>query len=327
MVKRVANKIKGFAGYKKPAFLLIGLSLVVNFALGLLLLNSWPQIKKADDFNKAQKQYPLLSKRVLQDFPQDILINFLDLRTQLRETVNPWESSFGFYFEYLPTGVSIGINEKEEFYAASLFKVPVIMAYYNKRESDGLLGDEQFTVLQEDIDSQFGTLWKKGVGYKIKSSEAIRLALEESDNTAAKIIARSIRKESFQNVYDSIDIDLSVASGGAILTTKNYTSILKALYFSAVLQKNDSQAILDMLTKSKFNDKLVAGVGNGIVVAHKIGDYTDRAENTAFMDCGIVYVPRRPYSLCMISVGDEETARERMSKVSKMIYDYVSKAD
>ena len=311
--------------HKKLLLVFFLISILVNIALIINFIQNKPSLAQQNHFEQLQKKYPLLSKRILRDFPQDVLINFLDLRTTLHAQVTPYGDKFSFYFEYLPTGTSIGINDRDEFHAASLFKVPVVMAYYHQRESLGITGDLLAEVKQEDLDSEFGNLWKKGAGYKIKFSQAVRLALEESDNTAAKLIARNISEEDFTPVYEGIDIDLTTDSQGALLTAKNYTSVLKALYFSAVLNKDDSQEILDLLTKSKFNDKLVAGVDSNVPVAHKIGDFIDQQTNNhAYMDCGIVYLPRRPYILCMLSMSDNETAKQRMQMVSKTIYDYVS---
>lgn len=299
-------------------------SLVINIVAFLFLYKNRQEISSSRDFATAQQKYPLLSKRILQDFPQDILINFLDLRTQLRNEVKPYGETFGFYFEYLPTGTSIGVNEKNEFHAASLFKLPVVMAYYNQKERLRIKEDPVLTLSKDSIDKDFGNLWQKGPGYKIKLPDAIRIALEDSDNTAIKLIVPRISKKDFDNVYSALDIDLNTDQKGAIVTAKSYSSILKALYFSAVLSKDDSEEILDLLTKTKFPDKLAAGVPSNVPVAHKIGDFVDEKGNDGFRDCGIIYVPRRPYLLCMFSVSDEGIARERMQAVSKTIYDYIS---
>lgn len=274
--------------------------------------------------NPTLNQYQFLARRILNENFNDILVNFLDLRTDLRAIVEPFNQSFSFYFEYLPTGTSIGVNEKEEFYAASLFKLPVIMSYFRQQERLKERTDPTLTVSEEDIDKEFGELWRKGAGYKIKMSDAIKLAITDSDNTAIRLVVPQITENDFEHVYQALDIDLRRDEGGARLTTKGYTSILKALYFSSVLEKNDSQKILDLLTKTKFVDKLPAGVPSNIPVAHKIGVYNKNGENEAYMDCGIVYVPNRPYALCMLSISDEEVARERMKLISKKIYDYVS---
>ncbi|MBP9716736.1 MAG: serine hydrolase [Candidatus Levybacteria bacterium] len=313
---------------KKLLAFILFLSIGVNLALVCLYFTTEKHFQKNIEFEKLQEKYPLLSKRVLQELPVDILINFLDLRSELRADVAPYGDSFGFYFEYLPTGTSLGVNEKQEFHAASLFKVPVIMAYYKQRERMHMTNDPEMEIKEEHLDNEFGTLYQKGAGHKIKMSEAIRLSLEESDNTAAKMIASGVQEADFNEVYNGVDIDLLADHNGAILTPKNYSSILKALYFSAVLGKESSSEILSYLANSKFNDKLVAGIPPDITVAHKIGDFIDKETGEkAYMDCGIVYLPRRPYVLCMVSEGDEIIARQRMSNLSKKIYEYISKVE
>lgn len=295
----------------------LAISIFLNIVLFLGFKNSGLN-------NTSTNQYPFLARRILNENFNDILVNFLDLRTDVKATVEPFGQTFSFYFEYLPTGTSIGVNEKEEFYAASLFKLPVIMSYFRQQERLKERTDPTLTVSEEDLDKEFGDLWRKGAGYRIKMSDAIKLAITDSDNTAIRLVVPQITEDDFEHVYQALDIDLRRDDGGARLTTKGYTSILKALYFSSVLEKADSQSILDLLTKTKFVDKLPAGVPKNIAVAHKIGVYNKDGENEAYMDCGIVYIPNRPYVLCMLSISDEDIARERMKLISKKIYDYVS---
>jgi beta-lactamase class A len=312
----------------KKTLLFLSILLNIGFLVVYFYFHIFRGVALYSDFKyrELEEKYPYISKRILRDLPQDILLNFLDLRKELRSQTKPYGDSFGFFFEYLPTGTTIGVNEKNEFFAASLFKVPVTMAYYKFLERTNSIEDldKELTVESDDVDTQWGSLWKLGPGSKIKMSEVIRLTLEESDNTAARMIAERVQDQDFSDVYQGLDIDLKTASGGAVLTAKNYTSILKALYFSSVLNRDNSNQILDYLSKSNFNDQLVAGVPKDIKVAHKIGEYVDENGKTAYMDCGIVYVPRRPYSLCMISVSDEKTAAERMSDLSRSVYQYVA---
>lgn len=311
---------------KKHVFLslIFIISIVINFFAISYFLYSNTIVKDTQNFNRQRAKYPLLATRILTENPVDVLVSFLNLRTSLTNETAPWGDSFGIYFEYLPTGTSIGINATNEFHAASLFKTPVIMAYYHTRERLNKKDDPVLTLRPQDLDSQFGDLWKKGAGYKLKASEAVRLALEESDNTAAKALVPLIGTLDFASVYQGLDITLDVDKEGAILTPKSYSSIFKALYFSSALTKDDSEEILNYLDNSKFPDKLEAGVPDNINVAHKIGDFVDKQGNEAFTDCGIVYYPRRPYMVCMVSKTDEQTARERMQDISKMIYDYIS---
>lgn len=311
---------------KKIFVLFLLLSVVGNVvAFGLLYYNN-NDIQAADDFAALEKQYPLLSKRTLLDYLADLLMNFQNLRSSLRSKVNSYNNEFGLYFEYLPTGVSINVNGNSEIYAASLFKVPVIMAYYYGKERTHATGDQIIEVQKDQLDSQFGDLWKKGAGTKLKASEAVHLALSRSDNTAIKALVPYVKDEDFNAVYNGLDLDLTASKEGALITPKNYSSILKSLFFASILNRNDSEELLDIMSRSPFNDKLVAGIPPSVKVAHKIGDFRDGESKEGYRDCGIVYIPRRPYILCMYSTSSEVVARERMKDLSKMVYDYVANA-
>ncbi len=303
--------------------LIFVLSLLLNFSFLYVLIQNRGSLNILKSTAALQAKYPFLSRRAMSDSPNDLILNFLNLRNQLTKQTEPYGNNFSAYFEYLPTGTSIGINSTQEFYAASLFKVPVIMAYYHKLERVKDTNDDVLIIEKQDLDKDFGTLWKKGAGTKIKASEAIFLALSQSDNTAAKVIARQVDNQDFQAVYQALDINLQTGTGGAITTTRDYSKSLKALYFASVINRDHSNQILMDLSKSPFNDELVAGLPSGTLVSHKIGDYRDAKNNKAYYDCGIVYVPRRPYLLCISSVTDEQTARQRMKEISQAIYDYI----
>ncbi len=283
-------------------------------------------VKNEGTFNNLEQQFPLLSKRTLFDLPQDTLINFLDLRKQIRVETEKYKDEIGLYFEYLPTGTNINVSSNTEYHAASLFKVPVVMAYYHFQERTGIK-DKDTVIKYSELDNEFGDLWKKGAGYPIKLSEAVRLALEKSDNTAAKVVANNITDQDFAPVYNGLDIELEADNEGAIVTAKGYSSILKALYFASVINREDSHRILQYLANTPFNDKLAAPIPKNVTVAHKIGNFIDDDGVDVYNDCGIVYVPRRPYLLCMLSKSDEVVARERMQKLSKMVYDFVANAN
>ena len=296
------------------------ISLAINV---LLLFQSQNQSQdNTTTFTKQEQKYPLLSKRILNDFPNDLLINFSPLRSDLKTKVADYGQDFGFYFEYLPTGTSIGVNSTQEFAALSLLKVPIVMAYFHQKEVLNK-GNEVITVTQDELDKAFGSLWEKGAGYRISLDQTAKLAITDSDNTALRVLTDHIQKKYFDDVYSGLDINLQTGDNGVILTARSYSSILKALYFSSLLKKDNSQLVLNYMTQTKFSDKLPAGIPGNIQVAHKVGIY----QNQLFTDCGIVYIPRRPYLLCMVSNSDDVTARERMITVSKTVYDYVANAD
>jgi beta-lactamase class A len=294
-----------------------GMSICINIVL-------MAKLAQPDNTAQLRQKYSFLAPRILTELPTDTLINFLPLRTKLREYVAPYGENFSFYFEYLPTGTSIGVNEKISVTAASLIKVPTVMAYYRQIEKQGLSIDGQSVQLKaSDIDKGSGDLWKRGIGATVGLEEAVKLALEQSDNTATFVISDVLDQESFDEVYEGLDIDFDKQGTNINISPKSYSSILKALYFSAILSKEHSQDILSMLTRTPFDDKLVAGVPKGVTVAHKIGIISDK---NVYHDCGIVYVPNRPYALCMFSQAPEPDSQTRMKDVSRMVYEYVAGA-
>lgn len=269
--------------------------------------------------DELSRKYPYLAKRIIAEDEIDLLVNFMPLRKNLREFVAPFGDNFAFYFEYLPTGTSIGVNEKNNFNPASLGKVPLAMALYLGSEKGTVKRDQKVSIQLEHINDKSGSLYKRGVGTELSLGEVIDVMLRESDNTAAAILAEYVIDEDYQEVYKGLDIEFP-ADNNNLISAKGYSSILKALYFSSVLNKEDSQRILNLLTETIFKDKLVAGVPKGVSVAHKIGFWGEEL----YSDCGIVYVPHRSYLLCMISKSNENEARSRMKTASQVIYNYIS---
>ncbi len=291
------------------------ISLVVHYLL-------WKNPPK-NTLKEEKKEYSLLAKRIFVDDPTDILVNFIPLRKKLRTIVEPWGDTFSFYFEYLPTGTSIGVNEKTEFEIASLVKIPTALAYYRKEEQAGLgFGEKIVTLEEKHLDRGYGDLWEKGAGFQISIEDAMYRMLALSDNTAANVIADTIPQDYFTGVFDGLDITMNDKNGVLVISTKGYASILKSLYFAGVVSKENSQKILDILARTPFTDKLRSGVPESVTVSHKIGVYGD-----IYQDCGIVYEPNRPYLLCMYSNSTEKVASARMSEISKEVYSFVHSAN
>ena len=173
--------------------------------------------QKADTQPVAEEEnkHPFLAKRIFIENPNDIIINFTQIRNDLREFTQKEESMVGIYFEYLPTGITIGINEKEGFRRASLVKIPTVMRIYKLIEEGKLSKQDFLTVRKDQLDSAYGELYKEGEGVKITVGKAVELTLLESDNTAFNMLRDAvnetlIRKAGSDNeiltIYDYLDI-------------------------------------------------------------------------------------------------------------------------
>jgi beta-lactamase class A len=304
--------------------ILVGSFVVVSFSLNFFLAHFY--ILHTPTQETLAKEFPFLSKRILVENSNDILINFVPLRTALREYVTNSRLHLGVYFEYLPSGISVGVNDREEVRLASLSKVPLSMAILKKEEAGKLSLEEKVVLDPSDLDNGFGDLWKTGAGSVFTVRELVEKSLKDSDNTAYRALFRQLTPEEVNDVYSNLEIQVSFAENNyPLVSPKSYSSILRSLYLSSYLSKESSQYLLEVLTTSNFDNTITKPIPKNIKVAHKVGvfDKVDSIEKV-FIDCGIVYIPSRPYILCLFVEDQESVADYHMATISKMVYDYVS---
>lgn len=273
------------------------------------------------------EKYNLLAKRIFIDDPNDTQINFTSLRNQIKDYYSRNNLSGSIYFEYLPTGTSIRIDGDQQEIAASLVKLPAAMELYKNAELGNIDLNQKVTLSENLLDSGYGDLYKRGPGYSLSLKDAVQIMLEKSDNTALKVVATSIAGklpiEQTPLTYADVDFvqnrDMTIS-----LSARSYGSLLKCLYFACYNSKDDSQKILEDLTKSPFNDRLIAGITDKkIVVAHKTGNHTSDRQTQS--DCGIVYYPKRNYLICVMIKGtDTPDVDAKIADISKMSYDYIN---
>lgn len=310
----------------KIILIFLAFSVLANLVLGYLF---W---KKSNapaplDTAKLYSTYPYLSKRIFTELPNDIIINFIPLREAMRTYIESLDGTLGVYFEYLPSGTSIGVYDRDEVKLASLSKVPLAMSIYKKIERGKLTEDKVLVIKKEQLDFKFGSLWKKGEGTPMKVHDLIDILLTESDNTAYNVLFDELTSGEVNEVYENLDITINNEGNSPAISPKNYSSIFRSLYLSSFLSEVNSNKLLDILTQTKFENKITAGVPENIKVSHKIGVFERIDEQSLYTDCGIVFVPNRPYILCAFVRGTDQQAQEYISHVSKMIYEYVVKVE
>jgi beta-lactamase class A len=291
--------------------------------IGLNVL-AWALLCRPATTSSTRANYPYLSSRIFSDSPNDILINFVSLRKELRADFDalPDGTKYSFFFEYLPSGMPIKIGSDNELIAASLIKVPLVMNLYRAAELGKISLDKTVTIRESELDSGYGNLWKKGAGTQYTLRRLAQFALENSDNTATHAIFDNVNGllADDQQSLSQLDIDLNTENSQAVIDAFSYTSVLKSLYLSSYLSRDDSQEVLGYLTQSDEHERLTKELPSNVKVAHKNGVYD---QDWSESDCGIVYVPKRPYAVCIMVGLPDEQANSFIATTSKKIYDYV----
>lgn len=293
--------------------------LLLTFFIGKMACDC--QTKDAD-INHSD--YPLLAKRLFIENPNDTRINFSPLRTSLNDYFSDNEIEGSLYFEYLPTGTSIRISPDQTYTAASLFKLPVAMEFFKSVELNRTDLNKKIVLKEEWLNDGYGSLYQKGAGYELTLKEAVKIMLTDSDNTALRAILDTTDKTitTQERVLGSLDIEFSSFSDGSIsIGARSYASFFKCLYFACYNSFENSQKILDILTKTDFNDRIVSGIEDkNVKIAHKIGVFNTQVQS----DCGIVYLPGKNYILCIMVEGNNESTTNHFRAISKIIYDFLN---
>ncbi|HMN69106.1 MAG TPA: class A beta-lactamase-related serine hydrolase [Bdellovibrionales bacterium] len=232
------------------------------------------------------------------------------------------------YFRDLNNGPDFEINARVDFVAASLLKVPVLIAYLKEAENNPAMLDETFEFNPEkhvlkQIVQQVQRPGAPAPGEKITVRELLRRMIVESDNIAATMLIEERPHLEVIRILDDMGVQLVSEGPNTGVNVKSYASLFRIMYNATYLSHASSNQALKLLSLTRFRDGLPAGVAPDVAVAHKFGERIID-ENYQFHDCGVVYYPKRPYLLCVMSRGkDFKPLVELVAEISKTVFDYV----
>jgi beta-lactamase class A len=279
----------------------------ILLAILLLASTAWSECKPV--FRLLSPPIAWMNTEKYLKLKQNYSENYCELKQRIFHVLknSPDKGHYGVYFEDLNTGSWIGINEKDEFPPASLMKLPIMVAIAKKIEDGELTLEKKVTIEKEDIDLRWGTLGLKGAGYQTTIKELLTCLIQESDNTAEKIFYRRfMTREEFFHALMATGIPPRIHQDKHVtLTPKQYSNILRSLYYSTYLRRIFSELCLSIMTQTDYNKLLPAGIPSGINISHKYGLYSlsgKGGHNEGYNDCGIVHYPDKPYILCVMGI-------------------------
>jgi beta-lactamase class A len=308
-------------------------SLIIGCVLGsvcIWVLLQLPSTAKNNPF-------PLLDPGASTVHENDLLVRFQPLRDKLvaEYEQNP-NFTVGLYFEYLPTGSNISVNNNLAMWPASLVKIPVAMAAMKKVESGQWQLSNELVILDEDKDSSFGQLYKQPTGTSLSIQTLLHASLVDSDNTAHFVLLRNIDAPELEDVFFHLGLDDFLASfknspsaqtDDNRMTAKTYSVFFRSLYNSTYLSPENSEQFLGFLADGR-QEYARMGLPEEVVFAHKTGIRSDAG---VWADSGIVYAKRRPYLLTIMlekrdqnSPLTEADAAALFKTISSEIYSYVT---
>lgn len=267
-----------------------------------------------------EHQFDHVSNKELAEFEKELL----SLTTLLKTTKQV--DDIGVYFRQLKGGPWLGVNEDVEFTPGSLLKVPLVMSVYKMAETNTtLLETEIFYEAGEADASKHFTNVAIQPGRTYSVEDLVSATLQRSDNNAAVLLAQIIGPEALSRSYTELGVEPPTSGGDYSTTVRTYASFFRVLYNATYTTHDFSESILKTLTETTFKDGIVAGVPEGIPVAHKFGERSlDSGHLIQLHDCGVVYHPSRPYLLCVMTRGDTYSKlADAIADISRVVYKHV----
>ncbi|MCG9880186.1 MAG: class A beta-lactamase-related serine hydrolase [Bacteroidia bacterium] len=234
-----------------------------------------------------------------------------------------------YYFRDLNNGLWTGINERETFSPASLFKVPLMIALLKRSETDPkvwTMGVHYKKADLGDIPEESGFKKEEGKFYSIE--DLLNQMIIHSDNAASLLLLQFLGDTAVMHVID--ELNMHVGNGfhenTNFVTVKAYAGIFRILYNASFLNKEMSEKALNLLSQAKYDKGIRAGVPSNIKVAHKYGKRDEnigggKLHNLQLHHFGLVYHPRKPFLIGVMTRGaDVETKNRVIKELTEITY-------
>ena len=226
------------------------------------------------------------------------------------------------------SGKTVSLNADRPFVAASLSKLYALLTLYRAASRGELSLDDKITMRSSDVWAYgTGVLYKHPVGYTITLRECAKFTIKESDNTAELLLNRYLEEEKIEAELHRIGADSTRYWHPINTTTPNdILLVLKKIADPTYTSPQLSAEMLELMTNTRFEERLPQPLPQETRVAHKIGSY----ENT-LSDAGIVFPEeiggkgQEYYIVAFCEGAAQEEAIETIQDISLATYQAFSR--
>jgi len=310
----ILSKVEKAANEKKSRFLIISvLALTIIPSLFFWLITGFKngQVKFLDSF--ANSKVPNLQMLNLAAVGRQSALGQWSV-----ENISPLPGDWSIKVISLSDNFTWSFNAGQVLTAASLIKLPIVASFYHEVESGVLNLDDAHVLTEFDIRSGAGILQYRKAGTRLNLGEIASLALSQSDNTAANILQNLVGKQEINRLIDLWGMKQTSLADN-LTSADDISLFFKKFYQGDILGTEYSERMLNDMIDTAYENRIPAGVPEGIMVAHKVG-----TEDGVVSDAGIVLTPDNPFVLVFMSDRtDIGLASEIFPKMVEDIYWFV----
>lgn len=306
----MSRRQSGIVRFFKLLFILSLLGIIWYFAS--TLIHKEPVISPLPPETK--KQSSVLSLFARKKDPEE-------LKKMIKQKIGLTWKNYSILVVDTKSDFRVAINDTVMFTAASVNKIPILAALYIGIQNQDIDPEQVITIQEADIqDYGTGSIRYDGAGSTYTIKTLARLMMQQSDNTAAYVLANHIVGiDKIQSLLTQWGMTQTDMINNKTANNDIY-KIMKKIYEGNIANPAYTQEMLAFFKDTEFEDRIPGLLPKTVEVYHKIG-----SEIGFLHDVGVVVGPSTTYYIGIFTsdVTDEKETTKLMAETSKLVYDYL----
>ncbi|HEY1296627.1 MAG TPA: serine hydrolase [Chloroflexota bacterium] len=225
----------------------------------------------------------------------------------------------------LQTGATATVDSARAYPAASLFKLPILMAVLDQ-ENAGQLDPNRMLEIQPDDWTDGSGVLQDRVGDRLSVRDLTQLMIQDSDNIAALVLLDVVGAAGANATAERLGLQTTRVvdhrggeDGDHTTSADDMARLLFEMATGEAVNQHVSERALSLLEAKQSVSWLGGDLPFWVKVAHKWGDLPE-----ARHDAGIVFTPRGSFVLAVLTQdAAPDEAAALIARASRVTYDYL----
>jgi beta-lactamase class A len=251
---------------------------------------------------------------------------------EVRQKIEGYGGVAGAYVYDLEGDFGYGVRPDEQFFSASIIKVPVMVAVYRKVDRGELEFSQMVEIKKEDWAAGAGWLQWEKAGTKQTVGDLLLLMMNQSDNVATNALVRLVGGADHVNevarslgaentlLYQKLSSErAAVPSLDNRTTPRDMATMLQKIAEGEAASDKSCRYMIELMNQNELDWWLDAGLPPGVYAANKAGWLYE-----VYDDVGIVKAGERPYVVAILSKygsGDVDVGRLLIEEISRDVWE------
>jgi beta-lactamase class A len=251
---------------------------------------------------------------------------------EARQKIEGYPGVAGVYVHDLKGGFGYGIRPDEQFFSASIIKIPVMVAVYRKVDEGELSFSQMVEIKEEDWAAGAGWLQWERAGTKQTVGDLLLLMMNQSDNVATNALVRTVGGPDHINevakslgaentlLYQKLSSErAAVPSLDNRTTPRDMAAMLQKIADGEAASEKSCGYMIDLMDLNELDWWLDAGLPPDVYAANKAGWLYQ-----VYDDVGIVKAGERPYVVAILSkygTEDVDVGRIMIEELSRDVWE------